>query len=146
MQIHLIRFPGQGKRSNVTYSHVCRPLPGRDWIWQVRNSLTFILFLEISPTRELFRLSCPLIFSNENRFFFLKKENHFNSWDKRIEGRGGISVSEGPWEKRRPLWLHSQGSGPHGTSQRPGLWRRRGIGRGKGSGGRDIKLLQNFIE
>lgn len=88
-------MPRPGKEEQCDLKSCLQAFPGRDWIWQVWNSLTFIFFLEISPTRESFRLSCPFIFSNEKKFFFLKKENHFNSWNEIIEGRGGISVSEG---------------------------------------------------
>lgn len=54
-------------------------------------------------------------------------------------------MSEGPWEKESHCGFIA-GLGPQATSQRPSHWRRRGIGGGKVSGGRYIKLLQNFIE
>lgn len=51
-----------GEKSNVIQSHAYTFLPGRGFIWQVWNSsLPFIIFLEFSPNRDLFKLSyfCP---------------------------------------------------------------------------------------
>lgn len=51
------------EKSNVTPSRVCASLSAGDGIGQIwSSSLPFIIFLEISPNRDLFRLSCCYLF------------------------------------------------------------------------------------